>query len=102
METQTEGEIIENGNDGQECDQCGKWICDGTGLERHKKKEHKHTRKKESKEEDMETHRTEMRCVECKEIFESLVKIIEHICKNECGGWTCCKKYLRKQEEKEQ
>ena len=42
-----------------------------------------------------------MRCVECKEKFESLDKIIEHINKNECGGWTCCETYLRKQEEKE-
>ena len=52
---ESEEEITEHENF-QECDQCGKWICDGTGLKRHKKKEHKHTRKKESKEEDMETH----------------------------------------------
>ena len=39
--------------------------------------------------------------MECKEKFESLDKIIEHINKNECGGWTCCETYLRKQEEKE-
>ena len=100
-ENQTEEEIIENGNDGQECDQCGKWICDGMSLKRHKKKEHKPTREKESKEEDMETHGTEMGCVECNEKFKSLDKIIEHISKNECGGWTCCETYLRKQEEKE-
>ena len=50
---------------------------------------------------DNKTHEKEMRCVECKEKFESLDKIIEHINKNECGGWTCCETYLRKQEEKE-
>merc|ERR1712081_34396 len=48
-ENQKEGEIIKNGNDGQECDQCGKWICDGMGLKRHKKKEQKPPPKKKKK-----------------------------------------------------
>ena len=68
---------------------------------RQKKKENKHTDKKDSKEEDKKTHEMEMRCVECKEKFESLDKIIEHIKKNECGGWTCCETYLRKHMKKE-
>merc|ERR1712243_177549 len=98
-ENQIEGEMIKKGNDGQECDQWGTWVCDEMDLKRHKKKEHKPTRKKENKEEDKKTHEMEMRCVECKEKFESLDKIIEHINKNECGGWTCCGTYLKKKKE---
>ena len=101
MKNQIEGEMIKNRNDGQECDQWEKWTCDGSDRKRQKKKEHKHTHKKESREEDKKNHEMERRCVECKEKFESLDKIIEHINKNECGGWTCCETYLRKQEEKE-
>ena len=87
MKNQTEEEMIKKRNDGQECDQ---W-----------EKEHKHTHQKESRKENKKNHEMERRCVECKEKFESLDKIIEHINKNECGGWTCCETYLRKQEEKE-
>ena len=68
---------------------------------RQKKKENKHTYKKESREEDKKNHETERRCAECKEKFDSLDEIIEHINKNECGGWTCCETHLRIQEKKE-
>ena len=77
-----------------------KWmICDGISLKRHKKKEHEITRQKGNKEEDMEIDGAKIECVECNEKFKSIDKIIEHITKNECGGWTCCETYLRKQKE---
>ena len=99
MKNQIEGEMIKNRNDGQECDQWEKWTCDGSDRKRQKKKEHKHTQRKESRKENKKNHEMERRCVECKEKFESLDRIKEHINKNECGGWTCCETYLRKQKE---
>jgi len=50
----------------------------------------------------MEIDGTKIECVECNEKFESINKIIEHVTKNECGGWTCCETYLRKYMKKEQ
>merc|ERR1712240_731204 len=102
MTFESEEEIIEHENYGQECDQCGKWICDGISLKRHNKKEHEITRQKGNKEEDMEIDGTKIECVECNEKFKSIDKIIEHITKNECGGLTCCETYLRKHMKKEQ
>merc|ERR1712240_193210 len=102
MTFESEEEIIEHENDSQECDQCGKWICDGISLKRHNKKEHEITRQKGNKEEDMEIDGTKIECVECNEKFKSIDKIIEHITKNECGGLTCCETYLRKHMKKEQ
>ena len=98
MKNQIEGEMIENRNDGQECDQWEK-EHKHTHQKESRKKEHKHTHQKESRKENKKNHEMERRCVECKEKFESLDKIIEHINKNECGGWTCCETYLRKQKE---
>merc|ERR1712240_902506 len=90
MTFESEEEIIAHENDAKECDQCGKWICDGISLKRHNKKEHEITRQKGNKEEDMEIDGTKIECVECNEKFKSTNKIIEHITKNECGGLTCC------------
>merc|ERR1712240_306362 len=91
--------------DGQECDQWKKRNRKRQkkteNQKRQKKKENKHTDKKESREEDKKNHETERQCAECKEKFDSLDEIIEHINKNECGGWTCCETYLRIQEKKE-
>ena len=56
MKNQIEGEMIENRNNGQEYDQWEKWTRDGSDQKRQKKKEHKHTHKKESREEDKKTH----------------------------------------------
>merc|ERR1712240_515106 len=111
MKNQIEGEMIKNRNDGQECDQWEKWpcdgsdpkrhkkICDGSDRKRHKKKKRRPTCKKENKEEDKKTHEDEWRCVECKKKFDSLEEITKQIHENECGGWTCCEAYLRKQKE---
>ena len=85
-------------------DQCGKWICDGISLKRHKKKEHEITSEEGSKDEDMETHVTESECVECNEKFESVEKFIEHVNESECdqcGKWLCCGTYLRKHKKKD-
>merc|ERR1711873_321708 len=100
---ESEEEIIENENS-QECDQCGKCICDGISLKRHKKKEHEITSEEGSKDEDMETQVTESECVEFNEKFESVDKFIEHVNENECdhcGKWLCCGTYLRKHKKKD-
>merc|ERR1712240_368391 len=60
------------------------------------------THQKGNKEEDMDIDGAKIECVECNEKFKSIDKIIEHITKNECGGWTCCETYLRKHMKKEQ
>jgi len=81
---ESEDEISEHEDDGQECDQCGKWLCYGISLKRHKKKEHEITSEEGSKDEDMETHVTESECEECNKKFESVDKFIEHVNESEC------------------
>merc|ERR1712243_112751 len=36
---ESENEITKHEYDGQECDQCEEWLCYGTSLARHKKRE---------------------------------------------------------------
>ena len=43
--------FIEHVNEG-ECDHCGIWLCCGTYLRKHKKKEHEITSEEGSKEEE--------------------------------------------------
>merc|ERR1712240_58940 len=70
-ENQKEGEMIEDRNDGQECDKRKKWQYDenksrshkknydGGNQKRHKRKKRKSIIKKENKEEDKDTHENE-------------------------------------------
>jgi len=79
-------------------------VENGISLKRHKKKEHEITSEEGSKDEDMETHVTEIECVECNEKFESVDKVIEHENKGECdqcGKWLGCGTNLGKHEKKE-
>ena len=76
MTFESEEEIIEHKNDGQECDQCGEWLCHGTSLKTHKKREH-----------------TEIECMQCNVTFESEEEFIEHENDNQecdqCEEWLC-------------
>merc|ERR1712240_571284 len=85
IKNQIEGEMIKNRNDGLECDQWEKWPYDESEPKRHKKKKQRPTRKKENteegkkthegenKEEGKKTHEGDLRCVECKKKFDSLL-----------------------------
>merc|ERR1712240_711361 len=106
MKFESEKEIIKHKNDGQECDQCGKWICNVLSLKTHKKREHEITSeegkkarkylrkqkkrkheissKKGSKDKDKETQVMEIECEKCNEKFESVEKLIEHVREIEC------------------
>merc|ERR1712121_39324 len=61
---ESEDEITEHDDDGQECDQCGEWLCYGTSLARHKKREHEINSEESREEEHMEAHVTEVECIE--------------------------------------
>ena len=60
---ESKDEITEHEESGQECDQCGEWLCYGTSLARHKKKEQEINREESKEEEDMEIHVTEAECI---------------------------------------
>merc|ERR1712240_893339 len=100
----SEDEITEHEDDGQEFDQYGEWLCYGTSLARDKKREHEITSEEGSEKEDMETHGTEIECVECNEKFESVDKVIEHENEGECdqcGKWLGCGTNLEKHKKRE-
>ena len=48
---ETVDKLFEHDEDGQECDQCGKWLC-YTNLERHMKREHEINSEEGNKEEE--------------------------------------------------
>ena len=58
----TEEEFIEHEDNGQECDQCGKWVCFGFSLKNHKKKYCKITNETGRKNDNKKTQ-LEIECV---------------------------------------
>merc|ERR1712240_856515 len=102
----SEEEITEHEDDGQECDQCGEWLCYGTSLAKHKKREHEITSGESREEEDTETHVTEVECMEKSELVD---KVIEHENEGECdqcGKWLDCGtnlgEHMKKEENKKE
>ena len=94
----SEDEITEHEESGQECDQCEEWLCYGTSLARHKKREHEINREESKEEEDMEIHVME---AECREKPESVNKDINEDECDQCGKWLDCGTSLRKHMKKE-
>merc|ERR1712240_532348 len=90
---ESEDEITEHEESGQECDLCEEWLCDGTSLAKHKKREHEMTSEEGNKEEEMETPVMEIECMQCNMTFESEEEIIEHENDGQecyqCGKWIC-------------
>ena len=74
----SEEEITKHEDDGQECNQCEVWLCQGLNMIEHKKNRHGTTSEEEKKEEVTENPVMEIECEQCYMTFETEEEIIEH------------------------
>merc|ERR1712115_337314 len=81
---------------GFNCEQCDEYCLFEEQLEEHIEEEHM--------EDEEHIEPTGFECVECNEIFESVIKVIEHENKGECdqcGKWLGCGTNMEKHKKKE-